>query len=298
MENNLPEEVVQKEQKEEEVEELISEKSDNIITELQKELKKITHDVVRLETQYNELHDIFLELSSSEKKLRLIEKNFITVTQDMIEPLETLTGFFQIMKSHNDNLTKVEIKSFAERMDVSVKNMLITLENLVQWCKLEKGKIEFKPEAINLNRAVLENILFFEQIADRKNITITSDIFNNVFVMADRNMLNYILRNLISNSIKFTRQGGNVSIAAKVLKKFVEVNITDNGVGISEQNLKKIFKTDNHFTTLGTDKEKGNGLGLLSCKEFILKQSGKIRIESELNKGTSVIFTLPLADKK
>ena len=297
MKNDLPEEVAQKEN-EESVEELISEKSDSILTDLQKELKKITHDAVQLESQYDELHNIFFRLSESEKQLRLVEKSFLAATQEMIEPLETLTGFFQIMKSHTDNLTKTEIKLFAERMDTSVKNMLITLENLVQWRKLGKGKTEVNLETINLSRTVLENIIFFEHISAKKNIGITYDIAEDIFVLADRNMINYIFRNLISNGIKFTPKGGNMNIIAKVLKKFVEINVTDNGVGISDQNLKKLFKVNSHFTTLGTDKEKGNGFGLLSCKEFIAKQGGKIRIESELSKGTSVIFTLPLANPK
>lgn len=289
MKKDFPQEIAQKE----DIDELLNEKSDFIITSLQKEIKKISHDVVRMEKQYRELNRIFLQLADSEKRLSLVENKFLVSTEKMIEPMETLTGFFQIMKNHGSALTKTEIKMFAERMDISVKNMIITLENIIHWCKINNNEIIFNPKDINLNQLVIENLKFFQSISDKKNITISSAVSKKLFAYADCDLVNYLIRNLISNSIKFVPKGGMITIQGKIKKGFIEIIIKDNGIGISEQKIKSIFNPSDDIPQNANLKD--TGLGLLTCKEVIELHNGKIKIASKKHKGTSVIFTLPVS---
>ena len=236
------------------------------------------------------------QLHHSEKVIKEKDEYLDLLTQDLIEQLETLGGFFQIMYHHSGSLTKVEIEEFASRMDISVKNMLLLVGNLKEWAALQKGEIEIKPEKIKLKDAVLENIDFFEHVANRKNITLISLVDPSDYVMADRDKLNYILRNLISNGIKFTTIGGNVDISASRTGKMTEIIISDDGVGIPDKVIKKIFETETPISTKGTAFERGNGYGLLSVKKLVEMNKGRLYIESIVYEGTKVILTLPSAD--
>lgn len=128
--------------------------------------------------------------------------------------------------------------------------------------------------------------------AERKNIQILSTITGEAIVNGDRNMINTILRNLLANAIKFTPQFGKIFVSLAKNDEFYEVSIKDNGIGIAEENIHKLFRIDSKFTTLGTEKERGTGLGLILCKEFVEKHGGKIWTKSELGKGSTFIFSL------
>ena len=222
-----------------------------------------------------------------------MDQHISSITLGMIDPLDTLTGFFQIMLKHTYTLTDTEIHEFALRMDVSVKNIIIMMENYSYWSLLQKNEIEFIPEIININGIISTNINYFESIALQKNISIISKFNQDYFVLVDRNMMNFVFKNLISNAVKFNLKGRVVSITVKTLKNnFIQIEVADNGIGI-EQDKINLFKKNISFTSKGTAYEQGNGLGLLTCKAFIKKHAGKLSIESKLNHGTSVIFTLP-----
>jgi signal transduction histidine kinase len=151
----------------------------------------------------------------------------------------------------------------------------------------------FKPEYFELSDLIIEIELLFADIAEQKSINITKELFHNTPVFADRAMIGTVLRNLISNAIKFTKPKGNIIISTVEKNNELEISVNDNGVGVPKSAINKLFRIDEDYTTVGTQNEKGTGLGLVLCKDFVEKHSGKIWVESEQEKGTTIYFTIP-----
>jgi signal transduction histidine kinase len=274
----------------------------NLMTgQIQQHIQEINRKSKVLQKQNMQLQSINLKLIASENKLKSLnfvkDKFFSIISHDLKGPLHTLTGFLQILIKYTTTFTEVELKEFAESMDTSVKRLITMLENLLQWSRSQAGSIEYKPENILLNQAIQENIHLFQDTARSKEINLVMETEDNVMVRVDRNMLDFILRNLISNALKFTRQGGEVKVAVRSGETLTQVSVIDNGMGISPENIKKIFQPDVHFSTPGTGKEKGTGFGLLLCKDFVEKNGGTISIDSVLGKGTTLKFTIPSVHK-
>jgi len=251
----------------------------------------------QINEQKEELQQTLFQLN--ENQIRLKEANatkdkmFSIIGHDLRNPIGSFKSMTEMLAADYqqfDNDTLVEI--FKE-LSISANQTYNLLENLLFWAKSEKGEMNFKPEKINLNLIVEENVSLLLASAKNKNIHLQSLLDVKVEAFADKNMITTVIRNLVSNSLKFTPIGGRVSIAAKTIDNFVEVTIIDTGVGISEENMKKMFVKNEHFTTYGTNQEKGSGLGLTLCKEFIDRNNGKIWVESEFGKGSSFKFTLP-----
>ncbi|MCX6145993.1 MAG: HAMP domain-containing sensor histidine kinase, partial [Candidatus Kapabacteria bacterium] len=167
------------------------------------------------------------------------------------------------------------------------------LENLLEWAMSQKGSINYSPGRINLKTTVLNVLNILNPLAKSKNIEISNHLINDVYILGDTDMTNTIFRNLISNAIKFTPNNGKISIKSDSNGSDSIISISDTGVGISKDNINNLFRIDFHSTSIGTNQEKGTGLGLILCKEFIEKQNGKIWVESEIGKGTTFYFTLP-----
>ena len=174
------------------------------------------------------------------------------------------------------------------------------LENLLEWSRSQKGLIEFNPQPVNLNALVNNVIGDLSQLAENKNIAINYKINKGLFIYADHYMLSTIIRNLISNAIKFTKNNGQINISAKYKfaqdqfgDKYLEVSVEDDGIGIRDEDIVKLFRIDTAFSSKGTQKESGTGLGLILCKDFVEKHGGKIWVESEIEKGSTFKFTLP-----
>ncbi|MEE9431342.1 MAG: PAS domain S-box protein [Melioribacteraceae bacterium] len=240
-------------------------------------------------------------LQESEERLKELngskDKFFSIISHDLRSPFTSITGFSEVMMEDIDTLSKEEIKDFASSIHKTSKNVYNLLENLLQWSRIQTGRIEFNPNKISLSEVVDEVIALYQVNAARKKITLFSNLEVEIFIRADKFMLETILRNLISNSIKFTKQTGEISISAKELKNEnkVEITVEDTGVGMSSDIKNKLFKIDEHVTTKGTDKEKGTGLGLILSKEFVEKHEGEIWVESELGVGSKFKFTLKLS---
>ena len=164
----------------------------------------------------------------------------------------------------------------------------------MNWAKSQTGQINFNPQQINLSSTINELVEGSNSLAAAKEISLCYNKTEEVTVYADKDMLKIVLRNLISNAIKFTKPGGNINILAKNEQNQIEITISDNGIGMNEESKAKLFKVGTNKTTIGTANEKGSGLGLILCKELVEKQGGKIWIESELGKGSDFKFTLPL----
>ncbi len=188
------------------------------------------------------------------------------------------------------------IEKYLSLLNKSASKAYDLLNNLLDWARSQTGRIKFNPEKCNLYNIVVENIFYVDEIARKKFIDISFNIQKNFHVWCDKNMIDTILRNLITNAIKFTQTGGKIRIIAVKIENFIIVTVKDNGIGIKPDTLKKLFDITQKVSTEGTNKETGTGLGLLLCKEFIEKHNCKIWVESEEGKGSDFMFTLPLCN--
>ena len=163
------------------------------------------------------------------------------------------------------------------------------------WSRSQSGVIKHLPEKLHLKILLFETMFDLQGQADKKNIIVLDDISENELIFADKNMLATVLRNLISNAIKFTSNGGSIIISSKKQENsnFLEISVEDTGVGIPKNTIDDLFRIDKNTSTRGTEDETGTGLGLILCKEFVEKHNGKIWIESEEGKGSTFLFTIP-----
>ncbi|HED07332.1 MAG TPA: PAS domain S-box protein [Ignavibacteria bacterium] len=222
------------------------------------------------------------------------DKFFSIIAHDLKSPFQGLLGYSQILMNEYATITEKERISFINSIDEISKNAFLLLEDLLTWSRLQTGKMEIKFENFNLSECLYRTISLLKQTALNKEIKINCFIDNNIYVNADKNMVCTIVRNIISNAIKFTNCCGEITISSKPVENLIEISIVDTGVGIKKENLEKLFTIDKNVSTKGTANEEGTGLGLLLCKEMIEKQGGKIWVESEPGKGSNFIFTIPV----
>ena len=243
-----------------------------------------------------EIEETILKLNEELKLLNSSKDKFFSIiAHDLKSPLSGLLGFTEILVEEFDDLQEEEKKEFIGHSYQATKNLMALLENLLEWSRIRIGSVAFSPVKLDLDAIVEDIFSLFAQNARSKNITFEQRVDENICVLADKNMLKTILRNLISNGIKFTREGGTVTIFAEEQDNLIKITAQDSGIGISKENIERLFRIDSNHTTLGTNKERGTGLGLALCKELVEKNRGKIWVESEPGKGTKFIFTLPKA---
>ena len=221
------------------------------------------------------------------------DKFFAIIAHDLKNPFSTVLGLSELLAKEFESFEPDKLKVFIEQIYKYSNNTFNLLENLLQWSMLQTGRMPLRPKLIDLKGLVDENIELLRGNALQKGIRIETEIENDLFVYVDVSMITTVLRNLLSNAIKFTSQYGIIKIKVEKDDKMVKVSVIDNGVGISNQDLEKLFKIDSNPTTIGTSQEKGTGLGLILCKDFVERNGGKIWVESELEKGSSFIFTIP-----
>jgi len=222
------------------------------------------------------------------------DKFFSIIAHDLRSPFSSFLGLTQIMAEDLPNLTMSQAQEFASSMRNSATNLNRLLENLLQWARIQQGGIQFHPEIIRLLPIVDESIVIFTEPARNKEVQITCDISANADVFADSQMLQTIIRNFVSNALKFSNKGGKIHISAKQTKDFfVEISVSDTGIGMNQMLKSKLFKIDENTSRKGTNDEPSTGLGLLLCKEFIEKHGGNIRVESETGKGSTFYFSIP-----
>lgn len=268
-----------------------------MIKKIQEQFRQIKESSQLLRESNKNLQDTNLQLAESEKRLSkfllIKETLFGIITQDLKSPLNSLKGFLSLMQHHPDTFSPEELKGVAGDMYASFDKITLLMNSLVQWSQTQTGDLAYNPNHFNITAMVEQVIAFYSQMAKAKQIKVNNLIKEEILVNADKDMINFTLRNLISNAIKFTHEGGKVDISAKNRgKDIVMISVKDTGVGMSEELLEKIFLPEVHVSMLGTKNEKGSGFGLMMCKDFIQKNEGKIYIESQESKGTSVHFTL------
>ncbi|MEW6506787.1 MAG: PAS domain S-box protein [Bacteroidota bacterium] len=222
------------------------------------------------------------------------DKFFSIIAHDLKNPFITILGFSDLLITDYDELTDEEILYYVQEMKSSADKSHSLLQNLLQWSRSQTGHIHYNPRKLNLREIACTNANLVQPAAQKKNIALDCSLNENIFVNADEDMLNTIFRNLLTNAVKFTDLGGSIKINSKSIEGFEEVTIEDNGIGMPEDIRLNLFRLDKSYTTTGTQNETGTGLGLILCKEFVEKQGGSIKVESEESKGTKFIFTLPL----
>ncbi|MEW6194410.1 MAG: PAS domain-containing sensor histidine kinase [Bacteroidota bacterium] len=238
-------------------------------------------------------------LTKSEEKLRITngakDRLFSIIAHDLRSPFNSLLNFSEFLVEDIDNLEKDEIRLFSEKIHEAAKSVFALLENLLQWSRLQSGKIPFEPASFNMHYKINQAIKLLSNNAANKKINVINDTNPSSIVFADEDMLFIIIENLLTNAIKFTRENGIIIFKSSICDNLIEFSINDNGVGIAEEDIPKLFRLDTHHTTYGTNEEKGTGLGLVICKEMIERNKGKISVASRPNEGTTFTFTLPKA---
>ncbi len=221
------------------------------------------------------------------------DKFFSIIAHDMKGAFSSLLGFSSLLATSIQHYNPTEIQEIAQMLNDSAQNTFKLLENLLSWARIQSGRIEFQPRELNLSQLVKDNVELLCENANQKGLNIINSIEPATLVYADENMVNTILRNLIANGIKFSQAGGEIKIAQKIVEEFVEISVADTGIGIPAPYVQHLFRIDKTFTRAGTADEKGTGLGLILCKEFVQKNGGQITVESVEGQGTTFRFTLP-----
>tara|TARA_R110000737_G_C14571911_1_gene484200 strand:+ start:286 stop:1548 length:1263 start_codon:yes stop_codon:yes gene_type:complete len=222
------------------------------------------------------------------------DKLFSIMGHDLRAPLNNILGLSELLI---EPLRKSDTEKSAEYLEiikVSVKNTLALLDNLLNWAKSQTGEINYKPEKIDLSTTIRQVIELSDPIARTKNISLSQIASEGIEIYTDERMLKTILRNLISNAIKFTKSGGIIIVSVVLEKNQVQFSVSDNGLGISDEVSKKLFEVSANRSSLGTANEKGSGLGLALCKEFVTKLGGEIWLARKKGNGSDFRFTLPL----
>jgi signal transduction histidine kinase len=222
------------------------------------------------------------------------DKFFSIISHDLRSPFSAIIGFANLLSQEYDSYDDNDRKEMVRNIEASANSAFRLLENLLDWSRSQINGIEYTPENLEVSVIAVDIINILAPQAARKNIKLLTEVKYNTKAYADPNMTKTILRNLISNAIKFTKKGGAVIISSKEVKPFLEITVKDSGIGIEKEDIGKIFKLGSASGKRGTAGEKGTGLGLMLCKEFTEKNGGNISIESEHDKGTTVKFTLPL----
>jgi signal transduction histidine kinase len=254
---------------------------------LQLQLKELKEINVRLENSVVQDTVILDEVVVRNAKFMSI------VAHDLRNPFNSIIGILDILAENIDNYRKDEIEELIHIASGSAINAYKLLENLLDWSAAQNKEKSFNPVKINLRELILSEIDSFSISASQKQVALDQSIFQDIYLTADIQMVKTIFRNLISNAIKYSNQGGIIFISATESNQFVEIEVMDNGIGMTENTLRKLFKMEEFHSTLGTDNEHGTGLGLLFCKEFIEMHGGKIWAESKPGKWTKFKFTLP-----
>ncbi len=226
------------------------------------------------------------------------DKFFSIISHDLKGPLNSFTSFARMLIDHTESLSKGEIQMLAREIDKNLKNLFVLLENLLEWSRSQTGNIEFKPELFDLHDLLQQNRDLLQAQAGNKGITIVYTNTESVPLVAHRHSVNTVIRNLISNAIKFTPTSGTITLSVKPGREGVMVAVADTGIGMSPQTVKKLFRLDTKYSTNGTANEKGTGLGLILCKDFVEKNGGKIGVHSEEGNGSVFHFTLPHRDQE
>lgn len=261
---------------------------------LEKEINLRTHELQVVNSNLKSEIDI---RQQTEEELQIANRTkdrfFSIIAHDLKNPVGVLLGLAELLKTEFDELSQEEKKEVADAMFKSATDNYKLLENLLSWARSQQNRLNLNIHEFDLFELVQENIGFLAEQAKTKKIQIHAKLSEKTYVLADYQTISTVVRNLISNAIKFTQTGGTIQISAVKNQDTITLAITDNGIGIEQKNIEKLFRIDEQFKRSGTMNEKGTGLGLVLCKEFVEANYGSISVKSEIGKGSTFSITLP-----
>lgn len=261
--------------------------------ELEEEVANRTQD---LQEKKKELEISITKLRDSEQQLRelneLKDKLFSVIAHDLRSPLSTLDSFLNLLTKHSHKLSPEQLDKLSVQTKQSLANLSLLLDNLLQWAFSHMQSHLIRPEKINLGEAIDHNLVLAQLEANQKSINLVKQITDDGVIEADKDMLDFVLRNLLNNAIKFSNKGGTVYVMAKHVNEQWQISIRDEGVGISEDNLTKVLDKEMFYSSRGTQQEKGIGIGLSLCQEFVQKHGGTLWVESKEGQGATFHFTI------
>ncbi len=247
--------------------------------------------------KYTELEHANQLIETSEAELRELnatkDKFFSIIAHDLKSPFNSIIGFSELLADHSSNKDHLKVQKYAGIILKSSQRALELLSNLLEWSGSQTGKIQFNPESFNLANFIKEIIPMFDDLSMQKSISVKTKIPPNMTIYADKHMISTVMRNLVSNAIKFTREHGEVVILAAEKQNKLCVSVRDNGMGIAAERIDRLFRIDQNNSTPGTANEKGTGLGLILCKEFVEHHGGNIWVTSIVNEGSEFSFSVP-----
>lgn len=247
-----------------------------------------------------ELKNIRDELEKSTKHLSdlnaLKDKMFSVIGHDLRSPLGSVKMTLEFLADSADDYSGDEMKSTLDTMVQATDELFYLLENLLSWAKSQSGNLSISPEKIDLNELVHSVYLLNKGNINTKQMHYEADVPDELDIFADLSTIKIVFRNLLSNAIKFTHENGVINISANEINDKVQIKVKDSGVGIPEKHIPKLFDSKQQYKTYGTNSESGSGLGLTLCYDFVEKNNGQIEVESEVDKGSTFIVTLPKAN--
>lgn len=264
---------------------VLKQKTNRILTQQKNKLTQQNQDILRQREEIEKQSRLLEEANTTKDKL------FSIISHDLKSPF----GALLMVTEHLDKKTfsREELTNLKTDLHGKVKSLNEMLNNLLYWSRSQMKGSKVTKEEFNISEMIIKNIDVFKQVAEDKKIHISTDIEENVKAYADSNQIDCVLRNLINNSIKFTEQGGKITVGLQKLENEISVSIADNGVGIPDDIKPKLFTAGAEIHTKGTENESGSGIGLFLCKEFVEINSGTIKVESEIEKGSKFSFTVP-----
>ncbi|NOQ28286.1 MAG: hypothetical protein GQ564_23225 [Bacteroidales bacterium] len=275
----------------ERTQEILMQKEEIIV---QSEHLKDANDVIVARNE--ELENQKLEIEAQRDTLAVSNatknKFFRIIAHDLRNPISTLSGSTNLIFNSFEDFSEIQTKEFIGDLNKLAQTTFNLLENLLDWSSTQMGEIKFLPKPIDIKSLTAENLELISPKINSKKIELKINIKKDTIAFADENMVKTVIRNLLSNAVKFTPENGKIEISCKLKTDYLIYSVKDSGIGINEDDLKKLFRIDAHHTTPGLSNEKGSGLGLILCQEFVEKNGGTISITSEQNKGTSIDFTL------
>ena len=254
-----------------------------------------------LKVRLHEIEEVNVQLKNrldedTKKLSEVISTNakFLSIiAHDLRNPFNSIIGILDLLSDNFNKFSNAELEELIHLASSSASNTLKLLEDLLTWSISQSKEKSINPVKIDLNKIITNEFENFRLSATQKQLSLEHSVDPNLYLTADLQMVKVILRNLISNAMKYSFKGGVIFISATEGHKFVEIWVKDNGIGISQNTQKKLFMAEEFHSTIGTSNEQGTGFGLLFCKEFVELHGGKIWVESELGKGSVFKFTLP-----
>lgn len=265
---------------------------------------KAFHDIERLSSELEQannnqkriIYERTIKLSEKTWELEKIndvkDKIFSIIAHDLRSPIKTLNAFLSLIVL-DSGLSMAELKSHLKRIQRDTESLNLTLENLLMWSRSQIQEVNTHPVDLEVVKVVNLCLSLYRLPAENKGVEMHSNVPEELYILVDKDHLSLVLRNVLGNALKFSRPGDQINVTTKIHDHFVQIIVSDTGIGIPRGQLAKLFQLEGHYTTQGTTNERGTGLGLLLCKEYIEKNNGKIFIESEEGKGTTVIIELP-----